>query len=201
MGMDIVRRTVVDQLGGHLSVRSEPGLGTTFVLRVPLTISIVDAFTFECAEQRFAVPLSTIEEILDLEGATIGGTPMRRRSDAGSVGVIQRRGGAVSVLRLDVILGLPAPAVPAARPKGLVVRSDGDAVAFVVDRMLGQQEIVVRALEDPLVHVTGISGATDLGDGRPTLIVDLAALSARNLGQQRTANGLASPGPRGGASA
>ena len=187
MGMDIVRRVVVEDLGGQLTVRSELGHGTTFSLRVPLTISIVDAFTFECGAQRFAVPLSTIDEIVELEPAAIATGPIRTPSSAGTVGVLARRGRAMAVLRLDEVLGLPA-ASAVAHPKGLVVRLEGDSVAFVVDRMLGQQEIVVRALADPLVDVTGIAGATDLGDGRPTLIVDLMALSALHLGQHTTAN-------------
>jgi two-component system chemotaxis sensor kinase CheA len=65
------------------------------------------------------------------------------------------------------------------RGRALVVRRDGAALAFAVDRMLGQQEIVVRPLEDPLLEVPGIAGATDLGDGVPTLVVDLLALGAR----------------------
>ncbi len=188
MGMDIVRRVVVEDLGGQLAVRSEIGHGTTFSLRVPLTISIVDAFTFECGAQRFAVPLSTIDEIVELDVATIATGPVRTASSAGTVGVLARRGQAMAVLRLDEVLGLPAAASASGRPKGLVVRLDGDSVAFVVDRMLGQQEIVVRSLADPLVDVAGIAGATDLGDGRPTLIVDLMALSALHLAQHATAH-------------
>ena len=60
--------------------------------------------------------------------------------------------------------------------KALVVRRRADLLAFEIERMLGQQEVVVRPLADPLVRVAGVSGATDLGDGRPTLVVDLAAL-------------------------
>ena len=60
--------------------------------------------------------------------------------------------------------------------KALVVRRTDDAFAFVVDRMLGQQEVVVRPLEDPLVKVVGVAGATDLGDGKPTLVLDLISL-------------------------
>lgn len=179
MGMDIVRRIVVDQLGGQLSLTSEPGVGTTFALRVPLTISIVDAFTFECGSQRFAVPLSTIDEIVDIQLDKIVQAPSRGTSTA-EVGVVERRGHAVSVVRLDAVLGMPTATLPALS-KGLVVKSEANTIAFVVDRMLGQQEIVVRALGDPLVTVPGIAGATDLGDGRPTLILDLMSLSSRHL--------------------
>ena len=91
--------------------------------------------------------------------------------------MIERRGQAVPVLRLDEIFGLAAP--PKLRRKAIVVRRNGEPFAFAVDRMLGQQEVVVRPLEDRLVRVEGISGTTDLGDGRPTLVLDLAALGGR----------------------
>jgi len=61
--------------------------------------------------------------------------------------------------------------------KAFVVRRNGEPIAFAVDRLLGQQEVVVRPLEDPLVRVPGVTGATDLGDGRPTLVLDLYALA------------------------
>ena len=66
LGMDIVRRIVVSDLGGELTMTSEPGTGTTFTLDVPLTIAIIDVFSFECAQQAFVVPVATIEEIFDL---------------------------------------------------------------------------------------------------------------------------------------
>jgi two-component system chemotaxis sensor kinase CheA len=69
--------------------------------------------------------------------------------------------------------------------KALIVRQRGEPVAFAVDRLLGQQEIVLRTLEDPLVRVPGVAGATDLGDGQPTLVLDLAALGSARGGQAR----------------
>jgi two-component system chemotaxis sensor kinase CheA len=185
MGMDIVRKVVVAQLGGELALDTVPGRGTTFSLRVPLTISIVDAFTFECASQRFVVPLSTIDEIVEIDPARVAQAPDARR--AGSLGMIERRGESVPLVQLEEILGLvrrvgdgaTPPRPGSAGSKALIVRREGDALAFAVDRMLGQQEIVVRPLEDPLLAIEGIAGATDLGDGRPTLVVDLFALGGR----------------------
>ncbi len=183
MGMDIVRRIVVEQLGGELSVHSEPGRGTTFALRVPLTISIVDALTFECSAQRFAVPLSAVDEIIEIDTLRVAYGPQRAGGAVEWAGVMERRGAALSVLRLDAALGLGHRAATGPmRPKGLIIRSDGESFAFVVDRMLGQQEIVVRPLTDPLLAVPGVTGATDLGDGKPTLILDLLALCVRHRG-------------------
>ncbi|MBF5045271.1 chemotaxis protein CheA [Aggregicoccus sp. 17bor-14] len=173
MGMDIVKRIAVDQLGGELRLQTEAGVGTTFTLRVPLTISIVDAFVFESGQQRYAVPVATVEELVEVDAARLvrgpGGAEAR-----GEVQILERRGQAVPLLRLATVLGQPAG--EGGGQKALVVRQRGEPVAFAVDRMLGQQEIVIRPLEDVLVKVRGVSGATDLGDGRPTLVLDLIAL-------------------------
>jgi two-component system chemotaxis sensor kinase CheA len=101
--------------------------------------------------------------------------------------MIQRRGEAVPVLRLDEIFGLTPP--DNLRRKAIVVRRNGEPYAFAVDRMLGQQEVVVRPLEDRLVRVAGVSGTTDLGDGRPTLVLDLAALGGKLMAESAPGGG------------
>jgi two-component system chemotaxis sensor kinase CheA len=190
VGMDVVKR-IVDELGGELTMRTVAGQGTTFSIRIPLSITIVDAFSFMCGGETFVVPVAMVEEIHELDlGRAVRGPDRRkaprpgsgdRRRVARATDMIERRGEAVPVLQLDEIFGL----VPSAdaRRKAIVVRRSGEPFAFAVDRMLGQQEIVVRPLEDRLVKVEGISGTTDLGDGRPTLVLDLAALGGRLLSE------------------
>ncbi len=175
MGMEIVKRTIVDELGGELQVHSELGKGTTFTLRVPLTISIVDAFSFECAEQRFVVPVSMVDEIIEVDPARLTHVPA---NDDGSpaVDIISRRGVAVPMIRLAQVFRMKNPQNAAS--KAIVVRRGGAPVAFAIDRLLGQQEVVIRPVSDALARAPGVSGATDLGDGRPTLVLDLVALSA-----------------------
>lgn len=175
MGMEIVKRTIVDELGGELEVASELGAGTTFTLRVPLTISIVDAFSFECGEQRFVVPVSMVDEIVEVDPNALVQVPA---NDDGSptVNIISRRGMAVPMIQLAQVFRLQSSDKKAA--KAIIVRRAGSPVAFAVDRMLGQQEVVIRPVNDVLVRAPGVSGATDLGDGRPTLVLDLVALSA-----------------------
>ena len=173
MGMDIVRRIAVSALGGSLTLWTEPGVGTTFTLRIPLSLSIVDSFTFGCAGQTFVVPVSMVEEIIDLAGAP-SVAPPAPSSNSKSLKLIERRGQAIPLLPLAQMFALSDE--PAAASKALIVRRAGEPFAFAIDRMFGQQEIVVRPLEDPLVRVAGVSGATDLGDGRPTLVLDLLGL-------------------------
>jgi two-component system chemotaxis sensor kinase CheA len=179
MGMEIVKR-VTEQLGGDLTLRTELGRGTTFKLVVPLSISVVDAFSFLCAGQRFVTPVGAVEEIIELdpgqvvEGASLPGElPVR---------LVRRRGRAVPLLSLANVFAITNQA---AEGKALVIRRGDESLAFGIDRMLGQQEVVVRPLNDSLLKVPGISGATDLGDGQPTLVVDLLSLSASVTGRQK----------------
>ena len=176
MGMEIVKRTIVDELGGELSVHSQFGQGTTFTLRVPLTISIVDAFSFECGQQRFVVPVAMVEEIIEVDANALVQVPA---NDDGSpaVDIISRRGVALPMIQLAQVFKLQSSRK--GQPKAIVVRRAGAPIAFAVDRMLGQQEVVIRPINDALVRAPGVSGATDLGDGRPTLVLDLVALSER----------------------
>lgn len=179
VGMDIVRKIVVDGLGGELALESVEGRGTTFVLRVPLTIAIVDSFTLRCAGERFVVPVPVVEEILELDPAKIVRGP---RLGGHETRFFARRGETVPILDLAGTLKLTAAN---AVTQALVVRRGHEApVAFAIERVLGQQETVIRPLVDPLVTVAGISGSTDLGDGRATLVLDLLALSAK-LGPSR----------------
>ncbi|GMU07317.1 chemotaxis protein CheA [Corallococcus caeni] len=183
MGMDIVRRIVVEQLGGELRMETRKGAGTTFTLSVPLTVTLMDAIVFECAGRRYAVAVGTVEELIDVAGVV-------RPAGADGVGLVERRGTAVPLVSLARLLDAAASGDAGAKGggKALIVRQRGDPVAFAVDRLLGQQEIVLRPLEDPLVRVPGVAGATDLGDGQPTLVLDLGALGAARVGRRKRAS-------------
>ncbi len=174
MGMEIVQRTLTEQLGGELSLQTELGRGTTFTLRVPLSISVIDAFSFLCAGQRFVTPVGTIEEIVEVNEAALVGGP--QRASGATMKLVKHRGRVVPLLSLSEVFAL-GDAAP--EKTALIVRRGAEAVAFGVDRMLGQQEVVVRPLSDVLVKVPGVAGATDLGDGKPTLVLDLFALGNR----------------------
>ncbi|HSO32731.1 MAG TPA: chemotaxis protein CheW [Labilithrix sp.] len=178
VGMDIVHKIVVDGLGGELTLETQAGQGTTFVLRVPVTIAIVDAFSLHCAGERFVVPVPVVEEIVELDAARIVRGPRVRGHETR---FFTRRGETVPVVDLARALGLSAAAAQADSGKqALVVRRGHDEpVAFVIDRILGRQETVIRPLADPLVTVLGVTGSTDLGDGRATLVLDLLGLCAK----------------------
>ncbi|HEY0194431.1 MAG TPA: ATP-binding protein, partial [Kofleriaceae bacterium] len=172
LGMDIVRRIATGDLGGELLVSSTLGAGTAFTLRVPLTIAVVEVFSFVCGAQTFVAPVSSIEEIFELgDGRDL--LPPATAGARAPVRITERRGQAIPLRSLGVLFAI---ADGAAARKAIVVRRQGTPVGFTVDRMLGRHEVVVRPVEDMLVKVPGIAGSTDLGDGRPTLVLDLHAL-------------------------
>jgi two-component system chemotaxis sensor kinase CheA len=171
MGMDIVERVVVHQLGGELDLETTPGKGTRFRLQIPLTVAIVDVFVIECAGRRYVTPVMAVEEILEIDPDVAARAP----GPAGrSMALVERRGETMPLADLAASLGATREGPPARR--AVVVRRANEPVAFLVDRVVGQQEAVVRPLVDPLVRVRGVPGATDLGDGRPTLLLDLPTL-------------------------
>lgn len=176
IGMDVVRRIVESDLGGTLDLSTSPRQGTTFTLRVPVSLTIVDGLTFACAGETFVVPTATVDELVDVDPDRLIAGPAPRRRGV-SVRMLRWRGETVPFFELRDVLGL---ARPGASRKGIVLKRDGAAIGFGVDRMLGRQEVVIRSLRDPLVERAGIAGATDLGDGKPTLVLDLVAL-ARTL--------------------
>lgn len=184
LGMDIVRRIAVGDLGGTLSMTTRPGRGTAFVLRIPVAIAVIDVFAFQCGPQVFVVPAATIEEIFEVAPAQHVVPPCAHAAAPGSsLTLVEHRGHAIPVISLGVVLAIDSGADVR---RALVVRRDDHRIAFTVDRMLGRQEVVVRAIDDPLVDVPGIAGATDLGDGRPTLVLDLNELGA--VARQRAAS-------------
>lgn len=171
--MDVVRKAIVDSLGGELTIETNEGRGTTFVIRVPLTIAIVDAFTLTCGKERFVVPVPSVEEIVDIDRAALVTAPHA------SSHLLPRRGEVLPLVDLGAALGLHAES-DEPRSRALVVRRGGDdPIAFAIDRVLGQQETVVRPIVDPLLAVPGVTGSTDLGDGKATLVLDLLGLCAR----------------------
>lgn len=181
VGMDIVKRTI-ESLGGTLTLETERGAGTTFVAQVPLTIAVVDAFTVSCGGRRFAVPVPGVAEIVEVDPSTMTKSPTQLVRDGsrarGDVRMFARRGETLALVDLATVLGIDAGAASTARQAFVVRRSTGEAVAFAIDRVTGQQETVVRPIDDPLVTSTGVAGSTDLGDGEPTLVLDLVALSS-----------------------
>ncbi|HUQ88586.1 MAG TPA: chemotaxis protein CheA [Vicinamibacterales bacterium] len=177
-GMNVVRETL-QELGGTIELHTEHGKGTRFVIELPLTLAITAAMLARVGDQVFAVPQAAVREVAEFEGAAI-------RALQGAE-VVEFRGAPLPVLRLSKILGI-APS-DATRFHAFIVGTGPAAVALLVDRIVGHREIVVRATADPLIRVDGVTGATDLGDGKAVLILDAAAI-ARQARDRHTRRGL-----------
>ncbi len=166
VGMDVVR-TTIEELGGAMRLETTAGSGTRFTIELPLTLAITDAFIARVGTETFAVPQAAVREVIEIDSRTI--KTLERNE------VVPYRGIAMPVIRLASVLNIPVG--PAPRLHAFVVGQGQAAVGVIVDRILGQREIVVRATVDPLIQVDGVSGATDLGDGRAVLILDVHAVA------------------------
>jgi two-component system chemotaxis sensor kinase CheA len=182
VGMGVVHNAV-RELGGTLSLETELNRGVRFSLRLPLTLAIADVFILSAHDQTCAIPQSFVQEILQMSNEKV-----RRIKDAE---VIPYQNGVLPLVRLRSMFGFEPS--PEATSPVLVLSSERGRTGLVVDRIHGQREVVVRALSDPLIQVAGIAGATELGDGRPVLILDGAALTTGVSRPHETGNLTAHP--------
>ena len=168
VGIDVAM-TRIRALGGSIEIRTEPGKGTTFVLRLPVTLAIVRALIAAVGLERYALPLTYVAETVEL-----GTTPMTKMEGREAM-VLRDR--VVPLVDLRTLLGTNggSPPPPARRP--VIVLEMGERRAgIVVDGMLSQQEIVVKGFDAPQGTLPVFSGATIMGDGVPALILDAAGL-------------------------
>jgi two-component system, chemotaxis family, sensor kinase CheA len=165
VGMAVVK-DAVQELGGTLEVTTEEGQGTRFSIRLPLTLAIADALIISVSDQIFAVPQAAVNEIVTAPDTAV--THLENNE------LILYRGQALPLIRLARFFHLP----DGGDQYALVLGRGAAAVGLTAAKVLGRREIVVRPFVDPLIHVPGVSGATELGDGRPILILDTAALVA-----------------------
>lgn len=168
VGLDVVK-TKIESLGGSCSVDSNPGAGTTFLIQLPLTLSIISAMLVQVEDEKFAVPLSSIIETAVFSPDDI--------MHAHQQDVIDFRGRIVPLVSLKSIFNIPDSVEHKDSDISVVIVRKGDKMAgLVVDSFIGQQEIVLKSLGKYLTNVFAISGATILGDGQVALIIDCNAL-------------------------
>ena len=166
VGMDVVKR-VVDEMGGSMSLETARSTGTTFTIRLPLTLAITDALIASVGGQRFAVPQSSVQEVIEVDPGSV------RKLE--NLEVIEYRGGALPLVRLSRLFSIPENGRKTVQ--AFVVNEGVEAVGLAVDRVIGQQEIVINAINDPIAKVPAISGATELGDGRAVLILNVSEIA------------------------
>lgn len=166
MGMDAALSRI-RQLGGSVELSSVPGQGSTFTLRLPMTLAIVRALLAVVGEERYAIPIAGVAEAVEYR-------PERTASLEGREGFILREE-LLPLVQLRDRLGVTGPRPPGRQP-AVILEVGERRTALVVDALVGQQEIVVEPFDAPKGMLPVFSGATILGDGIPALIVDPAAL-------------------------
>jgi two-component system chemotaxis sensor kinase CheA len=175
IGMDVVRESI-ENLKGVIELQTAPGRGTRFLIRLPLTLAILRAVLVEVSDRAFAVPLTSVLEIVRL-----------RSDQAKSVlgrGVLQWRDQVVPLVPLREALGLPPSSAEVSGGGQAFVLLVGDAerrVGLLAERLLGEQELVVKPIEDSLTRNPGIAGASVLGNGRVVLILHTRGLLDKTM--------------------
>ena len=167
VGMAVVHN-IVRELGGTIALETEEQKGTRFIIRVPLTLAIAETLIVSASNQTCAVPHNIVAEVAPVTEVEI--------QRVNGVEVVKYREGVLPVIRLASFFRLNG-----ARPERmcmLVLNSDRGSTGLIVDRIHGQREVVVHSIRDPLIQTPGVSGATELGDGRPVLILDGAAFTS-----------------------
>lgn len=168
VGMDVVRRNI-NELNGSIEVRSEEGVGSTFTIRLPLTLAILDGQLIQVGEQVFIVPLVSIVESLQPKLALMNKV-------AGGCDVFRLRNEYIPIIHLAEIFGIAPRNENLEKSLLVVVETGSSKVALVVDDLLGQQQVVIKSMETNYKKVEGVSGATILGDGTVSLILDITDL-------------------------
>jgi len=167
VGMDVVKRTI-DGLHGFIDVSSPPGRGAQVTLRLPLTLAIIDGLLVRVGRGRYVIPLSTVEECVELSEAD------NLRSTGRSF--LNIRDELVPFLRLRDLFKVQGPADP--YPKVVIVTAGDQRVGLVVDQIIGDHQTVIKSLSKLHADVAAFSGATILGDGTVALILDVVNLIA-----------------------
>ena len=187
VGMDVVANEI-KQLGGSLAIESQPGRGTTFVLRLPFTLAVTQAILVRIGESTFAIPMTSVQGVARVNADELAAR-MAEHEPVFGHGDEQ-----FGIHDLAELLGLPPGVVPEGEQPPLLLARAGDLRAAIrVDAVLGSREIVVKSVGPQVSSVPGVLGATIMGDGSVLVILDLAPLVRSGVArrEQRLSEGLA----------
>lgn len=173
VGMDVVKRNIQD-LGGRVDVFSELGKGSTFTIRLPLTLAILDGQLVDVDKETYVIPLLSIIETLVVDES-------RLNEMVGGVSVYRTRGEYIPIIVLSDVFNTKNSKVEKSKDRIagkllVIVESNGKLNGLVVDDLLDQQQVVLKSLESNYAQLDGLSGATILGDGTVSLIIDIPSL-------------------------
>ena len=167
VGLDVVKSNI-EALGGDVEVRTQLGEGTTFIVRLPLTLAIIQALMVEIRDEKYAIALGSISNIESI--------PVNEIKYVQAQEVIHLRGAVIPLIRLDQVLDMEEKQEEPENLTVVIVKKGDSLAGLVVDNLIGQQEIVIKSLGKYINNNKIISGATSLGDGEVALILDVNTL-------------------------
>lgn len=170
VGMDVVRRNI-EALRGKIEIRSTPGHGTTFLLRLPLTMAIIDGMVVRVGHQRYIIPTLNIQQSFRPQANDI-------KTAVGVGEMVRVRGDMLPIYRLNRVLHLREGHDNITNSLLVVIEADDSRFSLMVDDILGQQQVVIKTLNQTGQRIPGVSGGAILGDGRVALILDVAQLAS-----------------------
>ncbi|AHF01653.1 chemotaxis protein [Thiomicrospira aerophila AL3] len=168
VGMDVVRRNIRG-LGGSVEVHSESGRGSIFTIRLPLTLAILDGQLASVGAQTYVFPLVSIVESIQVDSSLVKGI-------AGQTELYKLRDQYIPVIRLHSLFGVDNAQSDLSKGLLVVVEEGGKRAGLFVDDLMGQQQVVIKSLENNFMKIFGVAGATILGDGKVALIIDVAGV-------------------------
>ena len=176
VGMDVVRRNI-EALGGEVTIESQLDRGSTFRIKLPLTMAIMDGLSVHVGDDLYIIPLINIVESIQPKHSQL-----HTIADRGEV--VDIRGRSLQILRLHAILGVTPRITDPAQGLLVLVEHGEEKLALLVDELLGQHQVVIKSLETNYQRMDGVSGATIMGDGRVALILDIPGLVRLASGSQ-----------------
>jgi two-component system chemotaxis sensor kinase CheA len=168
VGMDVVKKQI-QKLRGHVDIESTPGKGTTFFLRLPLTLAIIDGLVVGVGAERYVVPLFSVREMLRPSDDTV--FTVEGRHEMALV-----RKNLMPIIRLYQRFGVKPRSESPTESLLIVSEAGGKTFGLMVDELIGKQEVVIKSLGGNLQNISGVAGGTILGDGRVGLILDLEGI-------------------------
>jgi two-component system chemotaxis sensor kinase CheA len=170
--MDVVKNNIAS-MSGMVEMNSEPGEGTVMTITLPITLAIIKALIVRVCGKTYAIPINSVMETLMIEPGSI--RTIERRE------VIELRQSTLPLLRLGNVFNLPDKARKNGRSFVAVIGLAEKKVGFVVDELLGQQDVVIKSLGSTLSFVRGVAGAADLGNQKTILVLDVGGLMSEAL--------------------
>ena len=167
VGLDVVR-SKIESLSGEVEVKSKLGVGSTWIIRLPLTLAIIQALMVVVGGEKYAISLGSIQTIEDISPSDIKFVQSKE--------VITLRGNVIPLVRLNKVLGIESTKKEDENLIAVIVKKGDKQAGLIIDELMGQQEIVIKSLGKYINKSKEISGATILGDGEVALILDTNAL-------------------------